>query len=117
MKDKITQKTVSDSEYSVNYSDNKNAGTATVTVSDKTGGNYNVSGVKTFTIARAKATVTATDKSKTYGESDPKLEATVSGLVNGEAANLITYTLSRAKGEDVGTYTITPAGDKAQGNY
>ncbi len=37
-------------EYSVSYSNNINAGTATVAVSDVTGGNYVVSGSKTFTI-------------------------------------------------------------------
>ncbi|MBQ2685790.1 MAG: InlB B-repeat-containing protein, partial [Erysipelotrichaceae bacterium] len=31
--------------------------------------------------------------------------------------SVITYTLSRVEGEDVGTYTITPAGAAEQGNY
>ena len=39
------------SEYTVAYSNNVNVGTATVTVSDKTGGNYTVSGTATFAIA------------------------------------------------------------------
>lgn len=38
------------SEYTVSYSDNRNAGTATVTLTDKTGGNYVVSGSTTFEI-------------------------------------------------------------------
>ena len=38
------------SEYSVSYADNINAGTATVTITDVAGGNYNVSGSTTFTI-------------------------------------------------------------------
>ena len=37
-------------EYTVSYSDNGKAGTATVTITDKAGGNYAVSGSTTFTI-------------------------------------------------------------------
>ena len=38
------------SEYRVSYADNINAGTATVTITDVAGGNYNVSGSTKFTI-------------------------------------------------------------------
>ena len=48
------------------------------------------------------------------GEEDPSLTATVTGLIGEEAIN---YTLSRAEGDDPGTYTITPAGNGLQGNY
>ena len=47
------------SEYSVVYSNNTNAGTATVTVVDNAGGNYNVSGSTTFIINKVTPTVTA----------------------------------------------------------
>ena len=47
------------SEYSVSYSDNTNAGTATVTVTDKDGGNYAVNGTGTFQIVKAAPTYTA----------------------------------------------------------
>jgi len=53
VKDKEIGKTVSETEYTVSYTDNVNAGTATVTVTDKEGGNYKVSGSKTFTINKA----------------------------------------------------------------
>jgi hypothetical protein len=69
------------------------------------------------TIAPAPVTVTAENKSKVYGESDPTLTASVTGLVSGESESLITYTISRADGGDAGKYTITPAGDALQGNY
>ncbi|MBQ6968132.1 MAG: InlB B-repeat-containing protein [Lachnospiraceae bacterium] len=62
-------------------------------------------------------TVTADDKSKTEGEEDPEFTATVTGLVEGESESLISYTFSRILGETVGTYTITPAGKRSQGNY
>ena len=67
------------------------------------------------TIALAPVTVTAENKTKVYGETDPILTATVTGLISGEPD--ITYTLSRAAGEDVGDFTITPAGEASQGNY
>ena len=59
-------------------------------------------------------TVTANDKTKTYGEADPQLTATVEGLLG---TDTVAYTLGRAAGEDVGTYAITPAGEKEQGYY
>ena len=45
--------TVSKDEYTISYSNNINAGTATVTITDKTDGNFNVHGTKTFTINKA----------------------------------------------------------------
>ena len=69
------------------------------------------------TIAPAPVTVTAVNKTKVYGESDPTLTATVTGLISGESESLITYTLSRAAGEDAKQYTITPTGEASQGNY
>ena len=59
-------------------------------------------------------TVTADNKSKTYGSADPELTATVSGTLGSDT---VTYTVSRAAGEAVGTYAITPSGDEIQGNY
>lgn len=44
------EKVIPDSEYSVSYADNINAGAATVTITDVAGGNYDVSGSTTFTI-------------------------------------------------------------------
>lgn len=69
----------------------------------------------TVTIARAPVTVTAENKTKVYGGTDPELTATVTGLISGEPD--ITYTISRATGDDAGNYIITPAGDDLQGNY
>ena len=70
-----------------------------------------------FTITPAEVTVTANNQTKTYGKADPELTATVTGLVNGEAESLISYTLSREAGEDAGEYAITPVGNAVQGNY
>ena len=46
-------------EYTVGYSNNKNAGTATVTITDKANGNYTVSGSKNFTINKAASSASA----------------------------------------------------------
>ena len=50
--------TIPDTEYTVSYSDNTNVGTVTVTITDKTGGNYNVSGSTTFDIVAADGNLT-----------------------------------------------------------
>ena len=66
------------------------------------------------TVTPKAVTVKADDASKTYGEDDPALTATVSGLVGGDTVD---YTVTRDSGENVGEYTITSAGETAQGNY
>ncbi|MBQ1478006.1 MAG: cell wall-binding repeat-containing protein, partial [Erysipelotrichaceae bacterium] len=58
----------------------------------------------TFTINKRSITVKADDLSKTYGEEDPKLTATVTGAVEGDT---VSYTLSREEGEDAGEYKIS----------
>ena len=70
-----------------------------------------------FTITRAQVTVTANGASKQYGGDDPELTATVTGLKRGDEASVLNYDLTRAEGEDVGDYAITPAGEAEQGNY
>ena len=50
--------TIPDTEYTVSYSDNTNVGTATVTITDKAGGNYIVSGSATFAITAADGSLT-----------------------------------------------------------
>ena len=68
----------------------------------------------TLKITPKAVTVTAENTGKTYGAKDPELTAKVSGTLNG---NTVSYSLSRAEGESVGDYAITPKGDKDQGNY
>lgn len=59
---------VTDTDYTVEYSNNTNKGTATVTVMAKSGGNYTFSNVtKDFNIVAAASTISITsDPSKTY---------------------------------------------------
>ena len=104
---------ISSSEYEVSYTDNINAGTATVTISDAEGGDYIVYGSTTFTIAPKALTVTADAKSKGYGDTDPELTYTATELVEGD---VLEGTLSRAEGENVGTYAVSQ-GTLANSNY
>jgi len=46
------ENTIPESEYTVTYANNTNAGTATVTITDKEGGNYTVFGETAFAIAK-----------------------------------------------------------------
>ena len=71
-----------------------------------------------LTINKATLTVTADAVSKTYGEADPTLTYTVTGLVNGDTADdVVSGILSRNAGEDVGTYAITPGNITVSSNY
>jgi hypothetical protein len=71
-----------------------------------------------LTIARAPLSVTADPKTKTLGAADPAFTATYVGFVNGETTAVLTGTLtfSRAPGESVGSYLITPS-DLTGTNY
>ncbi|WP_177181087.1 MBG domain-containing protein [Parapedobacter koreensis] len=65
----------------------------------------------------AMLTVTAEAKTKAYGEEDPELTYTYSGLANGDTESVITGTLSREPGENAGTYAITLGTLSAGSNY
>ena len=77
-----------------------------------------------YEIAKKELTIKADDKEKNYGETtDPTLTAAVKGFVNGdtEVSTGLTYSLTRAEGENAGTYTITPSNatgsDELLSNY
>ena len=101
-----------------------NAGTYTSTASG-TDTNYNLTFVNgAFTISKAHLTVTAGNASKTYGDANPTLSATVSGFVNGETlgtsgvsgSGAATTTATALTG--AGTATITAgAGTLTASNY
>jgi len=79
------------------------------------GPNYNLSFMgATFTIEQADLTVGANDLSKTYGEADPVLLTTVTGLVGEDQ---VFGELSREPGEDVGEYGILIGSLSAGPNY
>lgn len=104
----------------INYTLSREAGQgvgsyAISVTGDTAQGNYLVTykpGV--LTVSPRAVTVTADNKAKTFGEGDPELTATVTGLIGEDT---ISYTLSRAEGQDVGSYVVTPSGEAVQGNY
>ena len=94
------------------------AGTATVTATAAETLQYaEASASYTLTVKPKPVTVTADDKAKTVGDPDPALTATVAGLVNGDAAGVLTYGIECVHEETAGTYPIVVSGDTAQGNY
>lgn len=67
-----------------------------------------------FTVGKAALTVTADDKTIAYGDAAPAFTVTYDGFVNGDDEGDLGGTLAFAcdyeKGDDVGTYPITPSG-------
>lgn len=71
----------------------------------------------TLTITPAPLTVKADDQYKNYGDTDPELTYTVTGLKYNDTKDVLTnVSIKRAEGEDAGTYPITISGDKIAGN-
>lgn len=73
-----------------------------------------------YTINPAKLTARVKNTSREYGENNPSFQSEYSGFVSGENASVITnsgtYSTSATNKSDVGTYTVTQSGAKAQ-NY
>ncbi len=84
-----------------------NVGNYPITVTLGSNPNYAVTPANgTLSIGQKAASVTADNKSKTYGDDNPALTATVTGTVNGDALN---YSLATTalKFSNVGDYPIT----------
>ncbi len=109
-----------DTGVSISRASGEDAGTYTITPSSAADSNYTVSFVTAdFTITQAGLTVTAdSGQMKVYGATDATLTYTITGFVNSDTeSDLDTgVSISRASGEDVGTYTITPS-SAADSNY
>jgi hypothetical protein len=106
-----------------NKDDYAGALTVTYTATAPVFANYEVTPVAgDFHITGGKIYVTALNQSKNYGEADPDWTAVkdvnfiVSGL-SGEDALVTLPTLTRAEGETVKDYTITPSGAVAPAGY
>ena len=112
--DKADKKLKAGTDYTVEYSTKnfKDVGTIDVTITGI--GNYSGTVTRTYKITPKSVTVTAEDKTKVFGETDPKLTATVAGTLGDDT---VKYALSREAGETAGKYEITVKGDKLQGNY
>ncbi len=113
--------TIPESEYTVKYENNTNAGTATIKITNKDGGNYVVSGETTFGIP--KRTVTAptielpsnTDFDYTY-DGTAKTPTVILKDDNGNTIPESEYNVTYTNNTDAGTATITIT-NKDGGNY
>lgn len=103
-------KTIPAAEYSVSYTNNTNAGTATVTITDVEGGNYAVSGSTTFTISAADGSLTAPT-----GNSNLVYNGVAQNLVTAGSSTTgtvqysldgTTYDTGVPQGTDAGSYTV-----------
>mgnify|MGYP000301336890 CR=1 FL=1 len=112
--DKADKKLKAGTDYTVEYSTKnfKDVGTIKVVIKGK--GNYTGTVTRTYKITPKSVTVAANDKTKVFGETDPKLTATVAGTLGNDTVD---YKLSRKDGEAVGKYAITASGKAEQGNY
>ena len=103
---------ISPEEYDVSYRDNVNAGTATVTVRNRAGGNYTVSGSTTFEIGKAASDVRTAPGASTglvYNGGEQTLVTTGTALGGklkyrlGESGG---FTEALPKAANAGTYTV-----------
>ena len=104
--------------YTLSREVGEDVGTYAIVAESGNNPNYEVTTVPgTFSIVPATAMVMADNKEKVHGTPDPVLTATVTGLKNGDAEGVLSYTMTRDSGDSVGTYAITPLGAAKQGNY
>lgn len=128
IKPKITVKWIKDEqetlidadEYTVSYANNINAGTATLTLTDKEGGNYIVSGSKTFTIGKVALTISAGYYEIFEGDAIPELTVSYDGFKNNETEAVLTtkpiVSCIATINSEPGEYTISVSGAEAD-NY
>ena len=100
-------------DYTVSYSSNTNAGTATVTVTGM--GNYTGEAEKTFTISPKSISGAVVDDIAEQGYNGSELKPAVTVILDGESLTEGTdYTVSYSSNVDAGTATATVSGT---GNY
>ncbi len=94
----------------------KGIGTARITASQNGDNAYNAATAISFdvSVSPKHLTITASNQSKVYGTADPSFSYTVVGLVNND---VITGTLMRTPGNDVGAYPILQGTLSAGSNY
>ena len=103
---------ISPEEYDVSYRDNMNAGTATVTVRNKAGGNYTVSGGTTFEIGKAASDVKTAPGANTglvYNGGEQTLVTTgtaLGGKLKYRLGETGGFTEALPKAANAGTYTV-----------
>ena len=103
---------ISPDEYDVSYKDNVNAGTATVTIKNKAGGNYTVSGSATFEIGKAASevrTAPGANAGLVYNGGEQALitaGTALGGKLKYRLGETGEFTEVLPKATDAGTYTV-----------
>ena len=109
-----------DIAFASTYAPTSNVGEYTITPSGVDAANYTITFVNgKVTVAQALLTVTAENKTVTYGDAVPTYTATYSGFKNTDGASVVSglvYTCEYAPTSNVGEYTIVPSGATAT-NY
>lgn len=117
VKDGETKLTIG-TDYTVECANNVSAGTANMTITGM--GDYPGSVSKTFEITKAPLTITAKDKTITYGDEPANDGVEYSGFLGSDDASVLSGTLAfntdYKQYGNVGTYAITPSGLTAS-NY
>ena len=98
-------------EYTISYSSNINAGTANVTIEDKAGGNYTVSGSTTFTIGKADSKITTAPTANTLTYNGEEQALIIAGIADGgtmqyRLGDSGDFGIDIPKAVNAGTYTI-----------
>ena len=97
-------------EYEVSYKDNTNAGAATVTITDKEGGNYTVNGSTTFKIEKVDSEVTAAPEANELIYNGSEQELVTAGEAKGGtmqySLNGADYSETIPTGKDAKIYTV-----------
>ena len=113
---------VENTDYTVSYSNNTNAALSTATTAPTvtitavaTSQKYAGTTSKTFTIQKKALTITAENKTATFGDAAPAYTVTYDGFENNETATVLGGTLALAcdyvqNESGVGEYEITPSG-------
>lgn len=108
---KLVDHTFAAEDYAVEYTNNTNAGTATVTVTPNVENFTAASKSVDFTINKAPLTVKVADAEKAYGSVDPTPAVeSIDGFVGGQTAAVLpegAYSINRADGADPNTYAYT----------
>ncbi|NHE56145.1 MBG domain-containing protein [Cyclobacterium plantarum] len=105
---------------SLNREPGENVGSYAITEGDLSAGdNYTIDFTAAdFAISPQTLSITANaDQTKVYGQADPVFSFASSGFVAGDDETLLTGSLSREPGEDVGSYAITVGNLSAGDNY
>ena len=107
----------------MNAGNNKTVNISNITLTGSDKGNYTLAttgATTTANISKKALTVTADDKSVSYGDAAPTYTASYSGFVSDESkSNLsgsLSFNCSYTSSSNTGTYTITPSGHTSN-NY